>query len=359
MKNLILRLKDDFKSGNANYIIIYAHNGTGKTRLSMDFKENGRRILDRLTGEKERHTLYFNALTEDLFTWDNDRLVLIISGESIFSDSLNESNMVEEIRRYLNNYVKIYFDINKYTLPDGSIRWEVSFLNSPSSTDSYNIKVSRGEERIFIWCLFLAIAQYALDGSASYSWVKYIYIDDPISSVDDNSAIGIAVDLASILKSNLTSDIRIIVSTHHSLFFNILFNELHGSSLKSYFLFSNKETNNYTLQNTNDTPFFQHVSTLIELKKACKSGKVYTYHFNALRSIMEKTSVFFGHEGFSYCLEGVRDENVRVRALNIMSHGPYSVFDSREMNSDTKKLFSIILDDFIERFQFNIPLELT
>ena len=51
------------------FVLLYAYNGTGKTRLSMAFKDIGKQ------GEGEdatRDTLYFNAFTEDLFTWDND-----------------------------------------------------------------------------------------------------------------------------------------------------------------------------------------------------------------------------------------------------------------------------------------------
>src|ERR1700677_3880996 len=47
------------------FILLYAHNGTGKTRLSTAFKDLGK------NGD-ERDTLYFNAYTEDLFNWDND-----------------------------------------------------------------------------------------------------------------------------------------------------------------------------------------------------------------------------------------------------------------------------------------------
>ena len=47
------------------YLLLFAYNGTGKTRLSMAFKEAGK------TGDSA-DTLYFNAFTEDLFNWDND-----------------------------------------------------------------------------------------------------------------------------------------------------------------------------------------------------------------------------------------------------------------------------------------------
>jgi len=50
-------------------ILLYGYNGTGKTRLSMAFKEIGKQDQG---DEEARDTLYFNAFTEDLFHWDND-----------------------------------------------------------------------------------------------------------------------------------------------------------------------------------------------------------------------------------------------------------------------------------------------
>lgn len=47
------------------YILLFAYNGVGKTRLSMAFKDIGKQ-------DGARDTLYFNAFIEDLFTWDND-----------------------------------------------------------------------------------------------------------------------------------------------------------------------------------------------------------------------------------------------------------------------------------------------
>jgi hypothetical protein len=72
------------------FILLYAHNGTGKTRLSTAFKDLGKMEMachvvapadESLVAEMEEwpesegkrgDTLYFNAFTEDLFTWDND-----------------------------------------------------------------------------------------------------------------------------------------------------------------------------------------------------------------------------------------------------------------------------------------------
>lgn len=67
MRKLASRLRDDLISGGQDFVMLYAYNGTGKTRLCMEFKETGKRI-----NGKNPDTLYFNAFTEDLFSWDND-----------------------------------------------------------------------------------------------------------------------------------------------------------------------------------------------------------------------------------------------------------------------------------------------
>lgn len=83
------------------------------------------------------------------------------------------------------------------------------------------IKISRGEENIFIWCLFLAILQLVLDGAEAYKWVEHVYIDDPISSLDEHNAIVVGNHLVQ-LYCEAQRPIRTVVSTHHALFFNVL-----------------------------------------------------------------------------------------------------------------------------------------
>src|SRR5882762_3940890 len=79
------------------FILLYAYNGTGKTRLCTAFKDLGK------NGD-ERDTLYFNAFTEDLFSWDNDlerdrERVLRINKDSRFFAGLGELEMDNRIRR--------------------------------------------------------------------------------------------------------------------------------------------------------------------------------------------------------------------------------------------------------------------
>ncbi|MFN8288037.1 MAG: hypothetical protein U0V74_14875, partial [Chitinophagales bacterium] len=118
-------------------------------------------------------------------------------------------------------------------------------------------------------------------------------------------------------------------------------------------------TDSYTLRKTNDTPYFHHVSTLSELKQVSESGDIKTYHFNMLRSILEKTASFFGFDRFGKCIHGVDDEVLFERALNLLSHGKYSVYEPEEMNQDNKDLFKKILAGFLDKYQFDLPVLLT
>ena len=56
---------------DTRFILLYAYNGVGKTRLSTAFEHLGK-IVNADGETEQRDTLYFNAFTEDLFSWDND-----------------------------------------------------------------------------------------------------------------------------------------------------------------------------------------------------------------------------------------------------------------------------------------------
>ena len=345
LRKLVTRLRDDLNNNNnTKYVLLFAYNGTGNTRLSMEFKDAGKK-------DGSRDTLYFNAYTEDLFHWDNDlegdkeRHLHFNSGSRFFSGF--EGLALEE---------KIFSYLQRYADFDFKIDYESSFI-SFSRGEEQNIKISRGEENIFIWCIFLAICTLAIERNESHTWVRNIYIDDPISSLDDNNAIAVAVDLINTLK-NPSNNIKCFISSHHGLFFNVLWNEfkrLGNKKCNTYFFYRSAQDEKYSLQKTDETPFFHHVAMLSELQQAVESNQIYTHHFNALRSIMEKTAVFFGYKDFSSCIHGVDDEVLYARALNLLSHGKYSIYAPREMQEDNKELFKTIFNEFLRRYQFEIP----
>ncbi|MDY2572841.1 MAG: AAA family ATPase [Fusobacterium necrophorum] len=336
------RLLDEKK-----YIVLFAYNGTGKTRLSGEFKSLGQQLNEE-TGEKTADTLYYNAFTEDLFYWDNDldndtERVLKFNKSSRFFNGLKDLDMDNRIRPLLQRYADFDFSIN---YDDASI----NFYREESTQRIDNIKVSRGEENIFIWCFFLAIVQLVIDKAEAYEWVKYIYVDDPISSLDDNNAIAVASHLAALMKGE---GVKVIVSSHHTLFFNVLCNEI--SRAEQLFLQKNKDNATYILKDTTKTPFFHHVALLKELKKASDTGILYTYHFNILRNILEKTASFHGYAHFSSCIRKGDEENepVYTRIVNLLSHGNYSLFDPKEMVEENKEYFRNILNNFLEDYNFN------
>ncbi len=342
---------------NKKYIIIYAHNGIGKTRLSMKCSRLGKKE-DSEGQVISRDTLYFNAFTEDLFNWDNDLdsdfyRVLKLNKASRFFDGLDTLEMDNKIRPLLHRYFDFNFIID---YEEGTVTFMREIEEDGTLQNIDNIKISRGEENIFIWCFFLAIAQLAIDKHEDYDWVKYIYVDDPVSSLDDNNAIAIAHHLATILKQIKNEDnIKTIISTHHNLFFNVLCNELKNS--KKYFL--NKKENNFLLKDTKDTPFFYHITLIEIIDKAIKSNQLYTYHFSMLRTILEKAANFHGFNGFMDCIEVDDDDEERTlhtRMINVLNHGAYSLFEPVEMSSDNKKHFKSIFENFIKNYKFNTDL---
>lgn len=381
LRKLVTRLRDDLNGGNQDLILLYAFNRTGKTRLSMEFKNAGKR-KSKKNPQGIADTLYFNAFTEDLFIWDNDLdgdtvRQLKLNPDSNFFNGLKDLALDETIAGYLDRYADFDFDID-YT------NWKISFSKEflrqrrgadPERITETNIKISRGEQNIFIWCLFMALCERLLDGHASYQSFKYLYIDDPISSLDDNNAIGVACDLAKLLRraarrreeSGAAAPIKVVFSTHHALFFNVICNEIGrpkedepSVAHRRYFLHRQDAECFYTLRGTEDTPYFHHVATLAELQRAAdpQKGKLYTFHFNALRSVMEKTASFFGHADISFCLKALNSEEDRAlynRALNLLSHGKYAIHEPTEMGNDNKDLFRRILSDFLTTFQFALP----
>ena len=350
------------KAQNKKCQLIFAHNGTGKTRLSMAFKDLGKQ-------SNSRDTLYFNAFTEDLFFWDNDLdndidRVLVLNDSSKFFAGIWALELDNRIRPLLQKYVNFDFRISKEKRKKESNkedieRWEVAFFNPDNNPDE-NIKVSRGEEHIFIWCFFLVILQLSLDKEegSPYEWVKYVYIDDPISSLDDNYAVSVAHNLAILLKSynkdgRLKNPIQFIISTHHGLFFNILCNEL--SKAPRYLLSKSSSLYNF-IELKGDTASLYHVAMLKMLKETLDDNQpLYPYHFNILRNIMEKTANFHGLAGFKKCIE-LEDSEFYERLIPVLNHGGYSVFEPKEMLPENKENFEKVLKKLLEIYPFHADL---
>ncbi len=101
-------LADYLRELNKRYVLLFAYNGTGKTRLSMDFRQAGKEF-DADGNVTARDTLYFNAFTEDLFSWDNDldsdtERRLLINKYSKFVSGVRSLDMDNRIRPLIHRY---------------------------------------------------------------------------------------------------------------------------------------------------------------------------------------------------------------------------------------------------------------
>jgi len=370
----VLQQKFQKKPDKSPFALIYAFNGTGKTRLSGAYRDLGRTI--NANGETtKRDTLYFNAYTEDLFSWDNDlendrERVLELNVNSKFFDGLRELELEVKIGALLDRYADynfyIDYDRRKQPEPPGTeeqlLPPAVTFFRERTTDgDPIPIKVSRGEENIFIWCYFLAILQLALDGDPVYAWVEHVYIDDPISSLDEQNAIVVGNHLVQLYRE-AKRPIPTVVSTHHTLFFNVLHYEIqnHIGGPLQYVLKQDRTANGYLLkEQKGDTPQFYHVTALAELCELARQGKTSTYHFNVLRSVLEKTAFFLGYGHFGSCLKkDAKDADgiLHQRFVDILSHGKYSMYEPTEMGEQTQDYFLTILKGFVDRHPFNPDL---
>ncbi|WP_407499409.1 AAA family ATPase [Elizabethkingia anophelis] len=395
MAQSLLQIAQSLRDANKKVQLIYAFNGTGKTQLSKEFKKK----IEEDEGEEDgsinrRQMLYYNAFSEDLFYWKNedDNNILKIHSNDftnwIIRDRGQDQNIINHFQRYTNDKLNPLFEeqirvINVDGRPrNQSFYPEVTFSYLKGTERFDNIKISKAEERCFIWSVFytlfveiVEILKYTEEDrdEETFNNLKYIFIDDPVSSLDDNHLIELAVDVATLVKSCESKDLKFIITTHNPLFYNVISNELnnkypnknpkiidHNGSQKEW-LYKEDQSCKYRLVKMNDgtynlsplgrsTPFSYHLSLLFELQKVKQTEEVQKYHFNFLRNILEKTATFLGHSKWENLLplmsDGSRDPFAN-RILNLSSHSAHAGEEIAEVQDHDKTKF-IELINFLE-----------
>lgn len=372
----LTEIAQQLKDSEKKVQLIYAFNGSGKTRLSREFKEL---VAPKDEGGDSPRTkiLYYNAFTEDLFYWDNDlegdrERKLLIRPNTYTQWALGErghdQNAIAHFQRYTDTKLTPRFNAeytqekagNTIKVPAFS---EVTFTFERGNEErSEYVKISKGEESNFIWSIFYAVIEEVIDilnepesdeaKKNNLDQLQYIFIDDPVSSLDENHLIQLAVDLAALIKSS-TSDLKFIVSTHNPLFFNVLFNELKKAKK---FMLNRDENGNYELiDQETDSPFSYHLFLIHELDKAIATGQIHKYHFNFLRNIFEKTSTFLGYENWSDLLPQVAGEGPNPyanRIVNISSHSKHAGEEVRELTEPEKQTVRLLVDHLRSTYKF-------
>lgn len=390
------QLKDNGKSKKVQ--LIYAFNGTGKTRLSREFKQLiAPKSVDGDDAETEpsrNKILYYNAFTEDLFYWDND-----LNGDAepklkihpnsftdwVLIDQGQDRNVITNFQRYTNEKLTPRFneeykikDKQDHNGKDITIKAfsEVTFsLERGDNEETGNLKISKGEESNFIWSIFYALIDLIIEtlGEVNpdfpeltpFDNLEYIFIDDPVSSLDDNHLIQLAVDLAQLVKLKKSS-IKFIITTHNPLFFNVLCNEFgsdekteHYSWKSKWFsksrLEKNDDGNLNLLEQLNDSPFAYHLHLISQLEEAIKSGQVEKYHFNLLRNILEKTATFLGYKRWEHLLPEANDglpNPYAKRIVNFSSHSKHAAEEVPPLKPEEKQALEMLVKYIVERHRF-------
>ncbi len=338
-------IAEQLKVNKQAITLIYAFNSTGKTKLSVEYKN--------ITKKKDgKHTgVYFNAYSEDLFRWDNDeshenenmRLEILKSSLNPYFSSIieNPALLDEKLAPYLPKYA-YEFDLNKNPeIGIDAIRF--------SREGENNIKISRGEERIFVWCFFLAL----FDADA---WMgeqdSHFFIDDPVSSMDDHNVFITADSIIQIIDAKIAnSEKRLIITTHHIGLFSILSDRLMNSSYKNNTRRSimSVQNNELLLSNHDKDVFLYHLHLLQILNDCIGNKKVMGYHFILLRQLLEIISSFLGTYGIKKALHSIGyedDLDMVSNRVNSLSHK-----DARQQPADLNPIDADLLEEIYDKIQ--------
>jgi hypothetical protein len=348
----LVNIATQLKNTPEKIILIYAFNATGKTRLSMAYRDACRNEKGDQTG------IYYNAFSEDLFVWNNDienseenvRLVVTQSSLSRFHSSLTEDAVSKQLERYKPNY---NFRFTMHQDQEKGIESIRFFL--PNDPDT-NIKISRGEERTFVWCLFLAM--FELEGWADKQ-SEHIFIDDPVSSLDDHNIFVTTSTLYDLIEKHFNNR-KIIITTHHLGLFATLVDWLKkGEKASRYkektkiWLLSNK-SEELRLEKPESDVFLYHLQLMRILDKAQQENALRAYHFALLRQILENVASFLGVGQFGYVLEqiGIADREKAALIVNALSHKNVYQYQTEVMNPDNESFFREVFSKVMTKYQF-------
>lgn len=398
MAQSLTEIAQSLKDANKKVQLIYAFNGTGKTRLSREFKEL---IAPKENDEEEQEEsgikiLYYNAFTEDLFYWDNDldhdidrklRIQPNAYTNWAFVQQGQEPNVTAHFQRYTNDKLTPHFN-EQYIIKDKDVtipaysEVRFSFERGDDSGSDF-VKISKGEESCFIWSVFyslleqtisvLNVAEEADRETDQFNDLQYVFIDDPVSSLDDTHLIELAVNIATLIKKSYfdrtnNSGLKFIITTHNPLFYNVLFNEFNNVEPSSGY--KRKDSDRKRLERLSDgtfnlinqiddSPFSYHLYLLSELEKARDSEEIKKYHFNFLRNILEKTSTFLGYKNWKELLPEESRDAYFNRIINLSSHSNHHGEEISILDDNDKRVLGFLVGEIKRMYSFkstNIPI---
>lgn len=326
--------------------LIYAPNTVGKTRLAQHLKKR----------DPEGVILY-NSFVEDVFTWDNERVVLKMNPESELLESIAtqglDSAIIDNFQAFTSSRIEPRLDFES---------GEISFgIHKGDDDSAHDIKISRAEESIFVWSVYYSVLSEAIEtlsdspdlrSTAYYDQLMLAVIDDPVSSMDDVRIISVALELSELIRRASEIDLKFVIATHHALFFNVLFNSLRRRSDRAYVL-ARGPVGEWTLaRQSKDSPFIYHLGIVEGIQGAISANAIERAHFNQFRALLEKTANFLGYTGgWGDLLVGPNAALV-TKMLNLYSHDRFADIDTADVAEEYKEAFKNEFQDFLKRFRW-------
>jgi len=350
-ENIASELRDD----PCKIQLLYGFNAVGKTRLSVAYKDVTKK-------DDGTHTcIYYNAYSEDLFVWNNDiehdgadiRLAVLPSRLSRLHAALNEDVIHAKLKAYRPSFD---FRFSMHQDAEKGIESIVFFPMGKQPGDVPPMEISRGEERVFVWCFFLAMME--VEGWADEQ-TRHIFIDDPVSSLDDHNIFVTASMLYELIERHF-GEREIIVATHHVGLFSILFDWLMKGEKRDRYKERTKagilsgKTGEVSLETHKGDVFLYHLRVLQMLKQAQDQNDVRAYHLALIRQVLESVSSFLGRGRISYVLDciGFDDADEVSRIVHMLAHKNVYHYESDLLVPDSLALFDKILEKLNAHFAF-------
>ena len=189
------------------------------------------------------------------------------------------------------------------------------------------------------------------DGAEAYKWVKYVYIDDPISSLDEHNAIAVANHLAQMLPrgASAAEDGRLdpppavlqrAVQRAAERRRVAVLPQPRRAAGDGYLLASRPATR----RSSTTSPRWSSSD------EAAQIGQSYTRTTSTCCArFWRRPPAFLGYDNFSECIktrrQTTRTASCTQRLINLLSHGDYSLYEPQEMLDENKRYFRKILHE--------------
>ncbi len=351
LNEVIEKIENDLdnNTNKINIDSIYAFNGTGKTRISRWFVD-----------ENDSRCLCFNSIFQDCFVWDNENYVLYIDDYIGISKTIRDEGLDGRI---IENFEYVY---GKNVIPQFNDDFDqVTFNVKTKSGYDSNVKISKAEETLFVWSVYYSFVETAIEqlkidvvddrSTHIFDDLKYVIIDDPVSSVDDSIIVKIAILIKELIVQCNNLNLSFLITTHHILFFNSVNSLIKNidSEIRKFHVYK-LEIKNY------EYDFSENVKNLfgyhLYLKEKIQNeiNCVEKIHFNMFRVLLEKTANYCGYKKFGDCLYESEYKEEMIRLLNTYSHGDLFEFERTELTEHEKEIFIKSFNDFNEKYKSEV-----